>query len=336
LIAVAAALTIIASGVAIADSTAADSAPGAAGAASPREEDRRNGLPLGLQSYEPSTFGYTKNNDDVAFYNIKLSVKFPLMPRFTERWWGEQDRLYFAFTGAFGFYIGTRDSSPVVGKEYNPQLFWEHRLHCRADPYVSNASYGDTHPDSDHPDFPCYFSFGYDHDSNGQNTSDLDQYATAVRANGTEAAKDSISRGWDYLGFTAKYLARSTDHDRLTLYPELKFFLSDGLLQGEPEELHNWETPPDAKRRKAVDGLAFLVKYQRHLNWGVIGDGKVALRYGTGYQDPFQYSTVRLEAGLQILQLPIVVWTQKGYMSDLSQYYRKVTGYGIEFEIGAF
>jgi hypothetical protein len=84
-------------------------------------------LPLGLQSYEPSAFGYTKNNDDVGFYNIKLSVKFPLMPRLTNRWFGTNDRLYFAFTGAFGFYIGSRDSGPVVGKEYNPQLFWQHQ-----------------------------------------------------------------------------------------------------------------------------------------------------------------------------------------------------------------
>jgi hypothetical protein len=33
-------------------------------------------LPLGLQSYEPSAFGYTKFNNDVSYENVQLSVKF--------------------------------------------------------------------------------------------------------------------------------------------------------------------------------------------------------------------------------------------------------------------
>jgi hypothetical protein len=119
-------------------------------------------------------------------------------------------------------------------------------------------------------------------------------------------------------------------------------FLSNGLVQGRPEELHYWEHPADAKARKQVDGLGLLAKFQSHLgeetfhDGKIVGDGKVAIRYGTGYQDPFRYSTVRIEAGIQLLQLPIVFWTQKGYMTDLSQYYRNVRGYGVEIEIGAF
>ena len=321
-------------------------------------------LPLGLQSYEPSAFGHTKNSDDVGFYNIKISVKFPLAPRFTKEWWGDQNRLFFSFTGISDFYIGDRHSSPVVGKEFNPQLFWQHSFSCdpgsqfKEAPFVGASSTGSVpvktssraqEAASDEPSastpLPCYFTIGYNHDSNGQAIDSLNQFLAARHSQGTEAAKDQISRGWDYIGTTAKFVPPSTDAYRLSLYAQFKYFLSDGLLQGEPEELHSWEHPADGKPRKEVDGVGFLAKVQFHLSDSkcrqsdskcFIGDGKVAIRYGTGYQDPFRYSTVRVEAGIQVFQLPIVFWTQRGYMSDLSQYYRYVNGYGVEFEIGAF
>ena len=320
----------------------AENTPAADTAAATTGADSRNWLPLGLQSFEPSAFGYEKNNDDVAFYNIRLSVKFPLFPRLTSDYLGKNNRLYFAFTGAFDFYIGTRDSGPVVGKEYNPQFFWQHQFSCGPDPYQSSRTYGGSLANAGRSDFPCYFMVGYNHDSNGQIIDTPEQYAQAQRSQGTEAANDAISRGWDYIGLTAKFI-RSTDDYRISLYPQLKYFLSDGLLQGRPEELHYWEHPSDGKPRKEVDGLGLLGKYQFHFRKCYdpndpcpIGDGKLAVRYGTGYQDPFKFSTVRIEAGIQVFQLPIVFWAQKGYMSDLSQYYRNVKAYGVEIEIGAF
>jgi hypothetical protein len=292
--------------------------------------------PFGLQSYEPSAFGKTKNNDDVGFLNIDISVKFPLAPGILHDLGVDDNRFYFSFTGRWGFYIGTRYSGPVVGKEYNPQLFWQHLVSC-GDKFTWTRSYGEV-PASQTPSGsgPCYFMFGYNHDSNGQIIDSPGQYAETVRSQGAEAALDAISRGWDFIRFTAKYIPASSDRYELSLYPELKYFLADGLLQGKQEELHYWENPPDGKPRKEVDGLGFLVKYKRRLGYGVIGDGKLAVAYDTGYQDPFRFNTVRLEAGIQILQLPIVFWAEKGYMSDLSQYYRNVTGYGLQIEIGSF
>jgi hypothetical protein len=324
-------------GVVLTAGAAATDAEGTAGTAPAASTASREWLPLGLQSFEPSALGHQKNNDDVAYYNIKLSVKFPLMPNTTKNWGEGNNRFFFAFTGVLGFYVDTRNSGPVVGKEYNPQLFWEHRVTCNADQFNPAQSVGQANHDTRYPRYDCYFMLGYNHDSNGQIINSLDQYVQTQHSQGTEAANDAISRGWDYLGLTGKYVVPlSSTMNRLSLYPSLKFFLSDGLLQGEPEELHDWEHPSDGKPRKEVDGIGLLAKYQRHINWNFIGDGKVAIRYSTGYQVPFRYSTVRIEAGIQVLQLPIVVWTQKGYMSDLSQYYRNVTGYGLEIEIGAF
>ncbi|HYM44263.1 MAG TPA: hypothetical protein VET46_16005 [Steroidobacteraceae bacterium] len=322
--------------------------------AAPADNPKDDWLPLGLQSYEPSAFGYTKNNNDVHFENIKLSVKYPLMPAYTRGWWGPQDKLFLSFTGLWGFYIGDRSSDPVVGKEYNPQFFWQHlwrpapgsRLEslCR-DPapggyeqkeptYPNKASPAPSSSESpeDKP-LRCYVTVGYNHDSNGQIINDPRQYDATAQAQGVEAARDAISRGWDYIGVTAELIPHWGE-TKVTVYPILKYFMNDGLLQGVPEELHSWEHPADGKPRKAVDGLSVLVKATRHLFDRC--DGKLVLGYTTGYSEPFRYSTVRAEAGIKVLELPIVVWAQRGYVADLAQWYRNVTGYGIQFEIGAF
>jgi hypothetical protein len=299
-------------------------------AAEPSSGDQDEWLPLGLESYEPSAFGYTKNNDDVSFENIKISVKFPVMPRATLRHWGEANRVFFSFTGYWGFYTFTRPSAPVVGKEYNPQLFFQHEVACQGalqGGYGVNRVYGGTEHDG------CYWAVGYNHDSNGQIIDSPGLYLETQRDHGTEAANDAISRGWDYIRLNGRYIVSLGPRDRLSIYPDLKYFLIDGLIQKEQEELHDWEHPPDGKERREVDGVGVLTKYQHEFGGR---DTKFVLEYTTGYKDPFRYSTVRLEAGVVVLELPIVVWAEKGYVSDLAQYYRNVTGYGVQIEIGAF
>lgn len=318
-------------------------------AATPADSPHDNWLPFGLQSYEPSAFGYTKNSDDVHYFNFKLSVQYPLMPDYTKKWWGQQNRLMFAFTGVFGFYIGDRPSSPVVGKEYNPQFFWQHlwgtsqagwagRL-CRPPGYEQGPTYPNTASSSSassqaDQNPSCYVTIGYNHDSNGQIIDTPGAYLQTANSQGTGAANNAISRGWDYIGVTARFIPYWDVKGKISVYPTLRYFLSDGLLQGKPEELHYWESLPDGKPRKEVDGLSLLAKYTRHL-FGPV-DSKLVLGYTTGYVDAFRYSTVRAEVGIKILELPIVAWAQRGYMSDLSQYYRNVTGYGVQVEIGAF
>lgn len=285
-------------------------------------------LPLGLESYEPSTFGYTKNSDDVAFENLTLSVKFPLLPKFTRRRWHDVDQIFLSFTGYWGFYIGTRPSGPVVGKEYNPQVFWQRNLRCQSDwqgKYRPAPMYGGTAQPSG-TEYNCFFAIGYNHDSDGQIIDSPGQYLATENAQGTEAANDALSRRWDYIRITGRYIPYWTRTDRVTIYPTFKYFFNY-------RELYQWEHPAEGKPRKEVDGLSVYVKFKRR----VAGfDGKIALRYATGYQDAFRFNTVRVELGAAVFELPIVIWAQKGYMSDLAQYYRNVTGYGVELEIGAF
>ena len=61
-----------------------------------------------------------------------------------------------------------------------------------------------------------------------------------------------------------------------------------------------------------------------------------AFKYQTGYQSPFKYSTVRVEAGVQVYGLPLVLWAQTGYMSDLANYFRTVNSFGLEVRIIQF
>ncbi|MDE2262744.1 MAG: hypothetical protein KGL45_09490 [Gammaproteobacteria bacterium] len=56
----------------------------------------------------------------------------------------------------------------------------------------------------------------------------------------------------------------------------------------------------------------------------------MTLKYVTGYRHPFEFSTVRAELGFQMLSVPLALWVQRGYMSDLATYYVKATSVGIE------
>jgi hypothetical protein len=286
-----------------------------------------------LQPYEPITAGYTKDSDDVPYLDVTLSLKLRLLP--TD--WLKSSRLFLTFTGRFGFYWGTRFSSPVIGKSYNPKLLWRY--------FPSDAQRNSVLGKSNAREHSGYLDFAYAHQSNGQTISTAEQYAQAQSTQERpEFANDYISRGWDYLELVWKKSYWPDRDSPLASYVDLKYFLSNGLLQGRPEEYNTWENDPQGKPRRAVDGLTGLIEYQSHWRSSDVREGgppllnhpSVWLKYQTGYDRPFKYSTVRLEGGVRIGELPFAVWIQNGYMSDLANYYRKVTSYGIELRVGQF
>jgi hypothetical protein len=120
------------------------------------------------------------------------------------------------------------------------------------------------------------------------------------------------------------------------LYVSLKYFLERGLLQGEAEEFGtNFpENDPQGKPRRYVNGVAAMYKT---IFPNCLGDDcKVFLAYETGYSRIFRYNTVRLEFGFKVGELPLMIWGQTGYGSDLSQYYKKVESIGLAVELGSF
>ena len=288
---------------------------------------------LSIESYEPNTFGFTKDSDDVAFLDFTISVKYQIFPVEIRKRFGKTEQLYAAFTGRFGQYLGTRDSSPVIGKEFNPKLIWRHITDWDRG-HIPSDKEGAT----DKGIAKEYMEFILAHDSNGQSINTPEQFQQAqAQAERPEFAFDRISRGWDYLGFIWKKVPYVDEHRRFSAYLNLKYFLPHGPFQGAPEEFNTWETDPEGKPRKSVNGVGGILKYQwdwKSERW--FSDPKVALIYETGYGNIFKYNTVRLEAGIKVSRLPLTIWTRQGYGSDLAQYYKKVSSYGIDLEIGSF
>jgi len=217
----------------------------------------------------------------------------------------------------FGFYWDTRAGSPVIGKRYNPQLLW------RFTPDVSDGTSTSS---------KRYIDVGYAHESNGQLVHTPQQYQSQLLLTpDVQEANQYIHRGWDYLHLAWKL----NEFGHVATYLEGKYFLPHGLLQGPEDEYHSWEDNPQGKERKAVDGLDAAVEYPVHAD-KILGILDLAAKYQTGYDVPLRYSTERLEVGIQAGPLPLAVWVQHGYMSDLATYYLKVTSYGIEVRFFSF
>ena len=278
-----------------------------------------------LESHEPNTVGFAYDSNDVNHMDFKVSLKYPIFHNgiAQEPKYGYLPYPYLAFTGRFSQYINTRESSPVISKRFNPELFFRYWFHFNADK-----------SDSD------YIDLAYGHESNGQSINTLVEYnqrRAAFIADGEnpDFANDYISRGWDYLGFTWKFTRRNpfSSNSRFTSYVEMRYFLKDGLLQGNQEEYNSWENNPEGKPRNKVDGIRLKLKYKtRFVESDLLTSNKIFLSYTTGYSDIFKYSTYRAEWGVEILNLPLVIWVARGYNSDLADYYKKVTSAGINFE----
>jgi len=289
----------------------------------------------GIEGYEPSTLGYTHDSDDVPFVDFSLSVKYRLFPNFIRL---PHERLYFAFTGRFGMYAGTRKSEPVIAKTYNPKLIWRHIMDSDTKVYQTHNGDGVESPD----ELLGYLDVAYAHESNGQTISSSSELATA-RANAIkpEFANDALSRGWDYAQVVWKHTLIDSTSRRVSAYTDFKYFIQHGLLQDHIEEYNAWENDPEGKPRKEVNGLAATLEYEHQWqldqgNRPWLANSRVSLRYETGYQSAFKYNTLRLEAGMHVMQLPLTLWVQQGYNSDLAQYYKKVTSYGVQLRMGGF
>jgi len=81
-----------------------------------------------LTSYEPNKVGWTYDDNDVneGYLDALLSVKYPFLH---DGYYSEESSFFspfFAFSGRFSQYIESRNSSPGIGKRFNPKLFFRH------------------------------------------------------------------------------------------------------------------------------------------------------------------------------------------------------------------
>jgi hypothetical protein len=294
-----------------------------------------------IEGYEPNTFGYTKQSDDVAFVDFTISIKAQLFRDLLCQRLRGKSRLYLTFTGRFGFYVRTRNSGPVIAKNYNPKLLWR----VIPDPAATTPSTAyDVKPISE---YSTYIDLAYAHDSNGQSIDTLQEYGTqASQAGDPRYAIDYVSRGWDYVQVTGKktFSGGPWGSGVLSVYPDFKFFLRHGFLQGVPEEYHSWEHDSALHPRHAFDGLSAAFEYrpfahlirqdQKRAPWQ--SGLRFELKYTTGYDPVARYNTVRGEVGFYVFGLPLTVWAQDGYMNSLARYYKKTKSGGIELRFAQF
>ncbi len=280
----------------------------------------------GLTSYEPNRIGYRYDDNDVGegYLDATLSLKYPLLH---DGYYSEDAALfnaYFAFSGRFSQYLESRESSPVVGKRYNPVLFFRHWL----------------------GDDTRYLDFGLGHESNGQNIDSADAYLIERaefqrQGEDPDFARDYISRGWDYLSLDWKHTWYTAPGGTLDTYVLTRYYLDDGPFQGEQEESNIWEGF-GLPRRKEYDGIGFLGKYQFGGDFCTLGEPgrgvclrKFAWLYNTGYDGIFDNNTNRLELTIDFGGLPLQIWGQRGYNSDLVDYFRKTDSWGVTLELNS-
>lgn len=272
-----------------------------------------------LQSHEANTVGITFDNDDVPFMDFKVSLRYPFfhssMP--VSPAFGVIPYLpYFAFTGRFGQYISTRESAPVISKRLNPEFFFR--------------GWYSSEFDNEH-----YISLAYGHESNGQSIDTANEYLE--KRNGfisadeePDFANDYISRGWDYIGFNwKKERLLFSGNNSLNSFLRLRYFMENGMLQGEQEEYTSWEDNPDGKPRKSVDGISLSLAHNTQFASKYFSSGMFSASITTGYSDILKYNTFRIDGEIKIINMPLNIWFSSGYNSDLAQYYSKVTSLGI-------
>ncbi|MES2603980.1 MAG: hypothetical protein V4603_03525 [Pseudomonadota bacterium] len=226
-------------------------------------------------------------------------------------------QLYLGFTGRFSQYIGTRDSSPVTARRFNPSVFY--RM------WSSDESWLD---------------LGFAHESNGQRVNTpaglLEEERNYVtHGEDPTFARDSLSRGWDYAFIDWRLVWNTNLNSQL----RLQHYKRKGLLQGPAEEYNLWEDGGVRNRpRRQYDGVTLALQYNFNSSRCFLGDSFICfkefeLTQTTGYSKMFENNTTTLEFTTDVFGLPIQLWTKTGYNSDLVDYYQYVNSWGLGFEL---
>lgn len=340
-----------------------------------------------FSAYEPTSLGFTWDDGDQPFMDFTFSPMVALFPKnaadypprervqtgqkFLEgrqNWSGPN--FYFAATLRAGQYLKTRPSSPVVGKRFNPLVamrFWGEDKNGRRESLHN------------------FFEVVYAHESNGQFISTrtrfdeqlqvyLNQAGDNTPINDPDisstgsyaAARDNISRGWDYVGlqFSRDWDAKSPFYRNGKGAAEATYgfafkynhYLDGGIFQGGKEEYGSYsvasgagplEIDPEGKPRGATDGLSFKFSLElaprdesKKKGWHsflIIPERRYAITWTTGSHRPFVFNTFKFEAtGKFFGTLPVSAWYRHGYNSDLIDYYRKDTSFGLSLNYSDF
>jgi hypothetical protein len=266
-----------------------------------------------------------KSQDDGALFR-------PLRYRF--------DGMYFAVNERAGQYLGTRQSSPVVGKTFNPLVsfrFWGL--------YPTDTGRGNQTESEDN-----FLELVYAHESNGQY---IDTPAAFSRQMDTyliegdspkvayDSTRDNISRGWDYIGpqFARDWNAQIFGQPIvMALRTSYSYYLSNSFPQGRLEQYNAWEDIPGGKPRRYFDGVRARLNLTRTdtIKKDFAFADRFSLIAETGYARVFRYDTIQGEFGFKLFSLPMMFWYRYGYNESQIDYFEKNHSFGLKFSFAKF
>jgi len=278
---------------------------------------------LQIQNYEPNLIGYTFDSDDKPFLDFTFSASTRISPfnylvKLIPPLHRPDLQLRFAFTVRFGQYIGTRNSNPVIEKRFNPYLFLQFSPKNKNNRYIIQTGYG--------------------HESNGQSIDDsLTFFSIAsLPNNNLNQTRDKVSRGWDYIAMS--FVANQLPKKRSKLIFEesisLKYYLDNGLMQGQKEEYNSWENDwsgPNYSRNK-INGLG--LSSTCFIDSSMIN--KLQVSYETGITKPLSNSSIVFTVGAKFGNVPFCISYRYGYAGDLAQFGKLNSSFNISVIIPSF
>lgn len=291
-----------------------------------------------LQNYEKNSLKARQDSNENWYWHIALSQMVPLwhdgcVGSLADDSWIHP---YFVLNVDFGFYflLTERDSSPVIGKRFNPKLV------------ITREWLKDD---------KGYWELAVAHESNGQDINTQNAYfdkrnALIQEGQDPDFANDYLSRSWDYMEARFFY---ACDEQNSILFSG-KYFTA--IFQDEMEESNSWELGENSGlARSYFDGLSLTYKHSNFTSNSRDFKYKLALTYTTGYEDIGRFNTFELDIAISgytkvLLKtigvekefvfldhvIPTQIWFKHGYNADLVGYTEKNTIFGIGWELKNF
>lgn len=277
-----------------------------------KDEFKKNAL----RGNRPSYLVYTHDPmTSEGLWQYFLSLQYSFRPW---GWWGDivhEDSIQ--FDGLYDFYLGTRESSPVIPRQQNPGF----GLSWYPDRWASSGTSGKAC-------LPDKLTFGYYHESNGQRIETLTQY------NSTKNADDYVSQGWDYVYVSASKQFLFCKRDLMfSVYPAVRLFTGYEGGFTSPSEERDFRRPAnDQPHIDQYDGLRFIAQLDGlvpknciNLNyWGVSGE----LRTGYGHGAFASNWSYRLTGTVKIARIPLHVFWFSGYGPYIAYFDRHHSQFG--------
>ncbi len=224
---------------------------------------------------------------------------------YPERW-----EVFFAYTGEFDFYMGTRDSGPVINRVSNPGF------HYRK--YISNSSFE-------------WLNLSAEHRSNGQVT-EIDERDGAVLKtqlaynNNNYEYFDGLSRGSNYIQLETKIKVSDT----ADIYINLKHYASQNTDVNWGPEAANDPSISDYDRIRFIWTDRWMVRGKRmetSIEWLMGDEGLDTDSFDFAIAYPFKYKK---------LAIPFYVRYHSGPMNTLSNYTLDQNSLGIGIKLIPF